>query len=216
MLVAGGLAYRAAPLFALGLLIAVHLVTVGSLSLLMLSALLPFGGAAVLAGFLCAIANFIATLRGVQPLPLPARFVVAALMLSAKRGDADGACRLAADAHALLRISRPQEATSSILPFIVSFACSRALCAPTWRTLTSEIATVDVRELRLARRHALIFDTYSALPPDGAFVLISDHDPKPFDYQFRAERLGEVRWEYLKQGPQVWRVRIGRKTRVAG
>ena len=126
-LVAGGLAYPAAPLLAPGSLVAVHLVTIGWLSLLMLGALhqflpviaarplasdwaalvsllligvglaamicgflaltgsgapvwlLPVGGSSVLAGFLCAIANFAVTLRGVRPLPLPARFVAAAL-----------------------------------------------------------------------------------------------------------------------------------------
>lgn len=126
-LAAAGLAYPAAPLFAPWSLVAVHLVTIGWLSVLMLGALhqflpviaarplasdrlalvalglveaglaamiagflaldglgvpvalLPLGGSAVLAGFLCAAGNLGWTLRGTSPLPLPARFVVAAL-----------------------------------------------------------------------------------------------------------------------------------------
>jgi len=41
-------------------------------------------------------------------------------------------------------------------------------------------------------------------------VLINDHDPKPLYYQFQAEQTGKVNWQYLEQGPEVWRVRIGR------
>jgi uncharacterized protein (DUF2249 family) len=70
---------------------------------------------------------------------------------------------------------------------------------------------LDVREIPPARRHALIFHTYEALEPGRAFVLVNDHDPKPLYYQFEAERRGEFTWDYLEQGPEVWRVRIGRR-----
>lgn len=39
---------------------------------------------------------------------------------------------------------------------------------------------------------------------------LNDHDPKPLYYQFEAEHAGQFTWEYLEQGPEVWRVRIGR------
>ena len=125
-LVAAGLAYPAAPLLAPWSLVAVHLMTIGWLTMLMLGALhqflpviaarplaseslalaslllvaaglvamllgflaldgaalppvlLPLGGLTVLIGLLVAIGNLGWTLRGVHPLPLPARFVVAA------------------------------------------------------------------------------------------------------------------------------------------
>ena len=72
-------------------------------------------------------------------------------------------------------------------------------------------ATVlDVRSEPPARRHELIFDTYNGLRPGDAFVLVNDHDPKPLWYQFEAEHAGTYSWDYLEQGPEVWRVRIGR------
>jgi len=46
---------------------------------------------------------------------------------------------------------------------------------------------LDVRREPPARRHELIFDSYSALPAGSAFVLVNDHDPKPLKYQFEAE-----------------------------
>lgn len=69
---------------------------------------------------------------------------------------------------------------------------------------------LDVRELIPRDRHTQIFATYQALEPGAAFVLVNDHDPKPLYYQFQAENAGEFSWEYLEEGPEVWRVRIGR------
>ena len=69
---------------------------------------------------------------------------------------------------------------------------------------------LDVREEIPARRHQLIFETYGALTPGDGFILVNDHDPKPLYYQFEAEHTGEFSWDYLEQGPDVWRVRIGR------
>jgi len=69
---------------------------------------------------------------------------------------------------------------------------------------------LDVRREPPARRHELIFDSYSALPGGSGFVLVNDHDPKPLKYQFEAEHAGQFTWDYLEQGPEVWRVRIGR------
>jgi len=69
---------------------------------------------------------------------------------------------------------------------------------------------LDVRSEPPVRRHSLIFDTYEQLAPGSAFVLVNDHDPKPLYYQFAAEHEGEFSWDYLEEGPQAWRVKIGR------
>ncbi|MCC7448565.1 MAG: DUF2249 domain-containing protein [Anaerolineae bacterium] len=70
--------------------------------------------------------------------------------------------------------------------------------------------TLDVREIRPAQRHPLIFQTFESLQPGQGFILINDHDPKPLYYQFRAERDGQFTWDYLEEGPEVWRVRVGK------
>lgn len=69
---------------------------------------------------------------------------------------------------------------------------------------------LDVRDEPPPRRHELIFDTYAGLPAGDGFELVNDHDPKPLYYQFEAEHPDQFTWEYLEQGPEVWRVRIGR------
>jgi uncharacterized protein (DUF2249 family) len=70
--------------------------------------------------------------------------------------------------------------------------------------------TIDVRPVAPAQRHPLIFETFEGLAPGESFILVNDHDPKPLYYQFKFEREGQFMWEYLEQGPDVWRVRIGR------
>lgn len=69
---------------------------------------------------------------------------------------------------------------------------------------------LDVRSLQPMHRHQAIFATFEALPKGESFVLVNDHDPKPLRYQFDAEMAGQFDWQYLEQGPKVWRVRIGR------
>jgi uncharacterized protein (DUF2249 family) len=76
--------------------------------------------------------------------------------------------------------------------------------------VTAPDRVLDVREEIPRRRHELIFQTFHDLLPGQAYVLVNDHDPKPLRYQFEAEQAGRFSWEYLEQGPEVWRVRIGR------
>ncbi|MFO7324044.1 MAG: DUF2249 domain-containing protein [Chloroflexota bacterium] len=73
------------------------------------------------------------------------------------------------------------------------------------------IKTIDVRAIAPRERHPLIFQTFDALAPGESFALVNDHDPKPLYYQFSFEREGLFDWEYLEQGPEVWRVRISRR-----
>jgi len=75
----------------------------------------------------------------------------------------------------------------------------------------AEMKIVDVREIVPRERHPLIFNTFDALTGDEQFTLVNDHDPKPLYYQFLHERPDQFTWEYLEQGPTVWRVAIGRK-----
>jgi uncharacterized protein (DUF2249 family) len=70
--------------------------------------------------------------------------------------------------------------------------------------------TIDVRTIAPPHRHPLIFGTFNDLAAGQAFMIVNDHDPKPLYQQFQARYPGAVLWEYLQQGPDVWRVRIAR------
>ena len=69
---------------------------------------------------------------------------------------------------------------------------------------------LDIRPIPPAQRHPLIFDLFNGLAAGESFVLVNDHNPKPLYYQFQAELTDQFSWEYLEEGPESWRVRIGR------
>ena len=72
-------------------------------------------------------------------------------------------------------------------------------------------ATLDVRPLPPREKHQRIHQTFVALQPGAAMLLINDHDPRPLHYQFQAEWPEQFEWSYVESGPEVWRVRIARK-----
>jgi uncharacterized protein (DUF2249 family) len=55
---------------------------------------------------------------------------------------------------------------------------------------------------------------FDALPEGDRFVLVADHDPTPLRYMFSAERPGQVTWRPLEEGPDLWRVEVGRTRRA--
>lgn len=81
------------------------------------------------------------------------------------------------------------------------------------RTLmeTTTKLTLDVRPIPPAQKHLTIFQTFDDLKPGEAFELVNDHNPKPLHYQMMFERENEFTWDYLEEGPTVWRVRIGKR-----
>lgn len=69
---------------------------------------------------------------------------------------------------------------------------------------------LDARAIPHAGRHARIFEAVDALEPGESFVLLNDHDPKPLRFQLEAREPGQIGWDYLAQGPEIWRIRISR------
>jgi len=69
---------------------------------------------------------------------------------------------------------------------------------------------IDVRPMPPRERHPKIFGTWTELKPGESILLVNDHDPLPLYYQFACEHTGEFHWEYLEQGPDVFRVRISK------
>lgn len=71
---------------------------------------------------------------------------------------------------------------------------------------------LDVRVISPQQKHPTIFKTFKNLGENESFILVNDHDPKPLRYQMSAILGDDVfHWEYLEEGPEVWKVRIGKK-----
>jgi uncharacterized protein (DUF2249 family) len=69
---------------------------------------------------------------------------------------------------------------------------------------------LDVREMVPRERHPRIFQLFDGLKAGESFQLVNDHDPKPLYYHFLHERENQFRWEYVEEGPDVWRVNISK------
>lgn len=60
-------------------------------------------------------------------------------------------------------------------------------------------------------RHPRIFEAFDSLQSGEKMHLSNDHDPKPLYYQFLIERENQFSWNYLEEGPDLWRVEILKK-----
>lgn len=76
---------------------------------------------------------------------------------------------------------------------------------------TRQPAQLDVRVIPPREKHPAIFQTFQALAQGESFILVNDHDPMPLRYQFQNEYPDQFGWEYLEQGPAVWRVEISKR-----
>ncbi|HLN61476.1 MAG TPA: DUF2249 domain-containing protein [Symbiobacteriaceae bacterium] len=74
--------------------------------------------------------------------------------------------------------------------------------------MSESAVVVDVRPIPPFQKHPTIFGAFNGLASGESMILVNDHDPKPLYYQFAAELAGKFEWNYLEQGPQVWRVQI--------
>lgn len=75
----------------------------------------------------------------------------------------------------------------------------------------SDTVKLDIRPVEPKDRFERIMQAYGALPVDDTLDLTVDHDPKCMYYTLRATH-GEdsFTFEYLEDGPEVWRVHVRR------
>lgn len=125
-------------------------------------------------------------------------------------GDVEEASRLAGKAYVALMRTAPEAAEH--VNGVMHYLARLPQGDPTTKETIMSDPELDVRSEPHGRRHELILSKYHQLSAGDGFVLVNDHDPKPLYYQFDAQFSGDFTWDYLEQGPQVWKVRIGRAT----
>ena len=69
---------------------------------------------------------------------------------------------------------------------------------------------INAPEIEPKYRHSFILDSFDNLVSGEFLELKNDHDPRPLRYQFMQERADSFSWEYLEEGPDIWRVAIGK------
>ena len=77
---------------------------------------------------------------------------------------------------------------------------------------TATPVRLDVRPVEPRERFETIMGAYDALAPGATLDLVVDHDPKCMYYTLEALRGADsFTFEYLEQGPEVWRVEVTRR-----
>jgi regulator of cell morphogenesis and NO signaling len=67
---------------------------------------------------------------------------------------------------------------------------------------------LDARLLHPSVKHATIFNRFDSLKSGESFVLHNDHDPRPLRFQLENLKGNIFQWEYLEQGPELFRIKI--------
>lgn len=70
---------------------------------------------------------------------------------------------------------------------------------------------VNVPDFPPREKHPTIFGAFAELKSGEFMQIVNDHDPRPLQYQFMMEHPEQFTWEYLEEGPETWRVAIGKK-----
>lgn len=70
---------------------------------------------------------------------------------------------------------------------------------------------LNVTAIEPKLKHPTIFEKFDMLVPGQSLTIHNDHDPKPLYYQLLGERGNIFTWEYLQEGPELWRVKISKK-----
>ncbi|SDM59026.1 regulator of cell morphogenesis and NO signaling [Daejeonella rubra] len=76
-------------------------------------------------------------------------------------------------------------------------------------TLENNFINVTLIEPKL--KHPTIFRVFDDLKGGESLTIHNDHDPKPVYYQLLGERGDVFTWEYLKEGPEWWDVKITKR-----
>lgn len=70
---------------------------------------------------------------------------------------------------------------------------------------------LDVRRLPCELRRATIIESFDALEPGQAMEIVNSFDPVPLRQHFEERTLVGFGWDYLEEGPEIWRIRLTRR-----
>lgn len=73
------------------------------------------------------------------------------------------------------------------------------------------VSTLDVRRLPCELRRATIIESFDALEPGQSMEIVNSFDPVPLRQYFEERTLVGFGWDYLEQGPEIWRIRLTRR-----
>lgn len=70
---------------------------------------------------------------------------------------------------------------------------------------------LDTRGLETNLVNNTVIDAFDSLPVGEKMVLINDEDPSHVFDQLEEKRYGKFEWDYIKEGPEEWKVSLAKK-----
>jgi uncharacterized protein (DUF2249 family) len=67
---------------------------------------------------------------------------------------------------------------------------------------------LDLRQIEASKRQAAVFELFAGMLPGDELLLTHAHHSTPLRYLLLAEAPLGFTWEYLEDGPEVWRILI--------
>ena len=74
--------------------------------------------------------------------------------------------------------------------------------------MNEKVIQLNMRNIRMADRHKMIFDAWKELKEGSRLVITNDRDPRPLQFLLKIRAGGTFNWDHKKQGPLEWIVEI--------
>lgn len=80
------------------------------------------------------------------------------------------------------------------------------------KPVSAQEGDLDVRSIDHSVRHARVIGVVTSLVPGESMVIAADHAPRGVIREIEMDVTGDFRFEYLAEGPSLWRLQIERVT----
>ncbi|MFZ5988167.1 MAG: DUF2249 domain-containing protein [Bacillota bacterium] len=71
---------------------------------------------------------------------------------------------------------------------------------------------IDIRVIPPKDRYPTVYSAFQGISNNEKIELINDHDLRPLlEYKFSADFPNQYAWQYIEQGPDVWRVIVEKR-----
>lgn len=80
------------------------------------------------------------------------------------------------------------------------------------KPVAAQEGDLDVRTIDHSVRHARVIGVVTALVPGESMVIAADHAPRGVIREIEMDVPGDFTFEYLAEGPSLWRLQISRVT----
>lgn len=80
------------------------------------------------------------------------------------------------------------------------------------KPVSAQEGDLDVRSIDHSVRHARVIGVVTSLVPGESMVIAADHAPRGVIREIEMDVPGEFKFEYLAEGPSLWRLQIERVT----